>query len=142
MLSKVIYNTKATAVGGREGHVRSDDGAIDMNLVVPKAMGGPGSAGANPETLFACGYAACFESATRMVASKSGHKPGEGSYVTAEVDIGPREQGGYQLAVHLTVHLAGLTKEQAEQAAKTAHQEICPYSHATRGNVDVDITVV
>ncbi|MHC5307134.1 organic hydroperoxide resistance protein [Bartonella sp. LJL80] len=142
MLSNVIYKTAATAEGGREGRIHSDDGALDLALVKPKEMGGSGAVGANPETLFAAGYAACFESATRLVASKSGWKVLDGSYVKAEVGIGPRKAGGFQLAVVLNVHLEGLDKQQAEMAAHTAHNEICPYSHATRGNVDVEIRIV
>lgn len=142
MLSNVIYKTTAIAEGGREGRVRSEDGALDVKLVKPKEMGGDGTIGVNPETLFAAGYAACFESATRLVASKAGFKVQPGSYVKAEVGIGPRKSSGFELAVVLTVHLEGLDKQQAEMAAHTAHNEICPYSHATRHNVDVEIKIV
>jgi len=142
MPEKVLYKTKATAKGGREGHVQSEDGAVSLDLVKPKAMGGDGTAGANPETLFACGYAACFESATRFAASKAGLKVGPDSYVTAEVGIGPRQASGFQLAVTLYVHLDGLDKQQAQMAATVAHKEICPYSHATRGNINVKIKIV
>lgn len=142
MSDKITYKTKATAKGGREGHVSSEDGAISLDLVKPKEMGGKGTVGANPETLFACGYAACFESATRFAASKAGLKVGPQSYVTAEVGIGPRTGGGFQLDVTLYVHLDGLDKQQAQMAATTAHNEICPYSHATRGNVNVKLRIV
>ncbi|EJF88952.1 organic hydroperoxide resistance protein [Bartonella tamiae] len=142
MLSNILYKTASTAKGGREGHVHSDDGAVDLVLVKPKEMGGDGTVGANPETLFASGYAACFESATRLAASKAGLDAKDGTYVKAEVGIGPRKGGGFQLAVTLNVHLEGLDKQQAEVAAMTAHNEICPYSHATRGNVDVQIRIV
>lgn len=142
MLEKVIYTTSATAKGGREGHVDSADGAINLDLVKPKEMGGNGKVGANPETLFAAGYAACFESATRFAASQKGMKIGPDSWVKADVGIGPRKEGGFQLVVTLNVHLDGLDKQQAEMAALTAHNEICPYSHATRGNVEVQIKVV
>ncbi|AQS41217.1 MAG: Peroxiredoxin, Ohr subfamily [Candidatus Tokpelaia hoelldobleri] len=142
MLEKIVYTTKAQAKGGRTGRVHSEDGAVDLPLVMPKAMGGPGEVGANPETLFACGYAACFESACRAVAQKSGLKAGPETSVTAEVSIGPRKEGGFQLAVTLSVHLDGLDKAQAEKVAMSAHNDMCPYSHATRGNVDVKIEVV
>lgn len=142
MLTNIIYKTAATVEGGREGHVKSADGALDAKLLKPKEMGGDGTVGLNPETLFAAGYGACFESATRLVAQKSGFKVQEGSYVKAEVDIGPRKEGGFQLAVTLNVHLVGLDKEQAEMVTHTAHTEICPYSHATRNNIDVKIVIV
>ncbi|UXN04466.1 MULTISPECIES: organic hydroperoxide resistance protein [unclassified Bartonella] len=142
MLEKVIYTTSATAKGGREGHVTSQDGAINLDLIKPKEMGGNGKVGANPETLFAAGYAACFESATRFAAAQKGMKIGEDSWVKADVGIGPRKEGGFQLVVTLNVHLDGLDKQQAEMAALTAHNEICPYSHATRGNVEVQIKIV
>jgi osmotically inducible protein OsmC len=142
MSEKTKYKTRATAQGGREGHVRSEDGAINLALVRPKELGGDGSAGANPETLFASGYAACFESATRFAADKAGLKVGPESYVTAEVGIGPRKGGGFQLDVTLYIHLDGLDKQQAQMAATTAHNEICPYSHATRGNVNVKLQVI
>ncbi|MBI0168943.1 MULTISPECIES: organic hydroperoxide resistance protein [Bartonella] len=142
MLSTIIYRTTAIAEGGREGHVHSEDGALDIDLVKPKEMGGNGTIGANPETLFAAGYAACFESATRFAAQKAGFKVQDGSYVKAEVGIGPRKSGGFELTVILTVHLEGLDKQQAEMAAHTAHNEICPYSHATRNNISVQIKVI
>lgn len=141
MITKIIYTTSAEAKGGREGHVKSADGAIDIDLIKPKEMGGTGKVGANPETLFASGYAACFESATRFAASKQGLTPGPASYVKADVSIGPRDGGGFQLEVTLHVHMDGLDKQQTEMAAMTAHTEICPYSHATRGNIDVKIVV-
>jgi len=142
MPEKIIYKTKATAKGGREGHVSSEDGTIDLTLVKPKEMGGDGTPGANPETLFACGYAACFESAARFAASKAGFTVGPQSYVTAEVGIGPRPGSGFQLDVTLYAHLDGLDKQDAEMVVQTAHNELCPYSHATRGNVNVKLQVV
>lgn len=142
MLSNIVYRTTAIAEGGREGHVHSEDGALDIDLVKPKEMGGDGKVGLNPETLFAAGYAACFESATRFAAQKAGFKVEPGSYVKAEVGIGPRKTTGFELSVILTVHLEGLDKQQAEMAAHTAHSEICPYSNATRNNISVQIKVV
>ncbi len=141
-MMNVIYKTAATAYGGREGNVRSDDGALDAVLVKPREMGGNGTVGLNPETLFAAGYAACFESATRFAASKAGLKVLDGSFVKAEVEIGPRKEGGFELAVVLNVHMEGLDKQQTEMVAQTAHNEICPYSHATRGNINVTLNII
>jgi len=142
MTAKILYQTEATANGGRAGRVHSADGAVNMPLVMPKEMGGSGEKGANPETLFACGYAACFESACRFLARKQDLSLGDDTHVTAKVGIGPRAAGGFQLYVTLSVHLAGLSKEQAEQIARTAHNEVCPYSHATRGNIDVQLEIL
>lgn len=142
MPANIIYQTEATAKGGRTGRIHSADGAVDMPLVMPKEMGGSGEKGANPETLFACGYAACFESACRFIARKEGLTLGDGTYVTAKVGIGPRLAGGFQLYVTLQAHLDGVTHEQAEKIAHTAHNEVCPYSHATRGNIDVKVETV
>lgn len=139
MSAKILYQTEATAKGGRTGRVHSADGAVDLPLIMPKEMGGSGEKGANPETLFACGYAACFESACRFVAGKEGLKLGPDTQVTAKVGIGPRLQGGFQLSITLAAHLDGISREQAEKITHIAHTEICPYSHATRGNVDVKI---
>jgi len=142
MTAHILYQTAATAKGGRSGRVHSADGAVDMPLTMPKEMGGSGDKGANPETLFACGYAACFESACRFLARKEGLALGDETYVTAKVGIGPRAAGGFQLYVSLEAHLAGLSREQAEHIAHTAHNEVCPYSHATRGNIAVQVEVV
>lgn len=141
MLEKIIYNTSATVKGGRMGHVKSADGAVDLQLVLPKEMGGPGG-GANPETLFAAGYAACFEGATRLVAGQEKVAVGPDTWVRADVGIGPRKEGGYQLAVTLSVHLDGVDLKTAQKIAEKAHLEVCPYSHATRGNIDVTVKAV
>lgn len=140
-ISKVMYTAEATAKGGREGHVRSSDGVIDIDLKVPKEMGGPGGAASNPEQLFAAGYAACFEGAMRFVASQKKVKITEAS-VTAHVSIGPREPTGFGIAVKLEVNLPGLDRAVAQDLVDTAHNDICPYSHATRGNVDVEIVLL
>jgi len=104
MSKKIKYKTRATAQGGREGHVRSEDGTINLALIKPKELGKDGSAGVNPETLFASGYAACFESATRFAADKAGLKVGPESYMTkAEVGIGPRKSSGFQLDIRLFI---------------------------------------
>lgn len=142
MTTKIIYTTEATAKGGREGHVRSADGSVDLDLVVPKELGGPGGRGANPEQLFAAGYAACFEGAARLAAKDASVALGPDTHVTAKVGIGPRQEGGFGLAVTIEAHLDGVQKDKAESIVKTAHEKICPYSHATRGNVDVDVRVV
>jgi osmotically inducible protein OsmC len=136
----ILYTATATASGGRDGSARTDDGVLDVALTTPRALGGPGTAGAtNPEQLFAAGYAACFDSALRFVARSQGMTVTE-SAVTAEVGIGPNATGGFGLAVALTVSLPGLERDVAETLVKTAHQ-VCPYSNATRGNIEVKLAV-
>ena len=137
---KVLYTAEATATGeGRDGKVRSSDGLIDTALAVPVEMGGAGGA-TNPEQLFASGYAACFHSALRLVGRRA-KVDVEGSAVTARVGIGPTGTGGYGLTVELAVALPGVDPETAGQLVAKAH-EVCPYSNATRGNVDVTLTVL
>jgi Ohr subfamily peroxiredoxin len=140
-ISKILYTANATVHGGREGHVKSDDGVLDLQLVVPKGLGGPGGQGSNPEQLFAAGYAACFEGAVRFVARQKGVTLKDAS-VTAHVGIGPREPTGFGIAVKLEVSLPGVDRAVAQELVDTAHRDICPYSHATRGNVDVEISLV
>ena len=136
----ILYTATATASGGRDGSARTDDGVLDVALTTPRALGGPGTAGAtNPEQLFAAGYAACFDSALRFVARSQGVTVAE-SAVTAEVGIGPNASGGFGLAVALTVSLPGLARDAAETLVETAHQ-VCPYSNATRGNIEVSLKV-
>lgn len=138
---KVIYSTEATAKGGRAGRVRSADGVLDLPLAMPKALGGTGEQQAtNPEQLFAAGYAACFESAIRGIAKKQ-NKQIEDASVTATVGIGPRDQGGFGLAVALKVFVLGLPRDEAQQIVDLAHNVFCPYSNALRGNVDIDVTL-
>ena len=137
----VIYRTSATATGGRDGSARSDDGSVDVKLVVPKEMGGPGGVGANPEKLFAAGYSACFLGAMKAVSGKEGVKVPPDATVTAEVGFGPRSEGGYGVTVDLAVSLPGVEREAAERLVHAAH-EVCPYSNATRNNVDVGLKVV
>jgi lipoyl-dependent peroxiredoxin len=138
----VIYKTTAQATGGgRNGHARSDDGSVDVNLVVPKEMGGPGGEGANPEKLFAAGYSACFLGALRGVSPKVGVKVPDGTTVQAEIGFGPRSEGGYGITADLTIDLPGLDRAEAEKLVAAAH-EICPYSNATRNNLDVGLTIV
>ncbi|HLT62722.1 MAG TPA: organic hydroperoxide resistance protein [Microlunatus sp.] len=136
----VLYTAEALSTGsGRDGHVRTTDGRVDLDLAVPKEMGGSGE-GANPEQLFAAGYAACFHSALQAVARAQKVSVTDSS-VGGRVGIGPNGQGGFQLEVLLEVSLPGLAREQAQALADAAHQ-VCPYSNATRGNIDVTISVV
>jgi len=140
-ISNILYTATATVKGGREGRAKSDDGVLDLQLVVPKGLGGPGGAGSNPEQLFAAGYAACFEGAVRFVARQKNITLKDAS-VTAHVGIGPREPTGFGIAVKLEVSLPSVDRAVAQELVDTAHSDICPYSHATRGNVDVQISLV
>ncbi|MFI7488253.1 organic hydroperoxide resistance protein [Micromonospora echinaurantiaca] len=136
---QVLYTASARATGdGRDGHVQTSDGTLDLDLAVPKEMGGAGGA-ANPEQLFAAGYAACFHSALRLVA-RHAKADVTGSVVEAEVGIGPNGAGGFGLAVTLVVDLPTVDRATAEQLVAQAHQ-VCPYSNATRGNIEVALTV-
>lgn len=137
----VIYRTAATSTGGRDGAARSDDGSVDVKLVVPKEMGGPGGAGANPEKLFAAGYSACFLGAMKAVSGKVGVKVPNDATVTAEVGFGPRSEGGYGITTTLAVSLPGVEADAGERLMQAAH-EVCPYSNATRGNVAVGLTLL
>ncbi|MCE5234071.1 MAG: organic hydroperoxide resistance protein [Mizugakiibacter sp.] len=141
MSTQILYTATATAHGGREGHVRSSDGLIDLDLKLPKEIGGPGGAGSNPEQLFAAAYAACFEGAVRLVAREKKVALKDAS-VTAHVGVGPRQPSGFGIGVRLDVSLPGIDRAVAQDLADTAHRDICPYSHATRGNVDVQVKVV
>jgi len=133
-----LYTAEATATGdGRNGRTRTDDGQLDLALAVPKQLGGAGGA-TNPEQLFAAGYAACFHSALKTVARLGKIQLPETS-VTAQVGLGKLEAGGYGLTVTLGVHLPGMEPQAAEELVAKAHQT-CPYSNATRGNVDVALT--
>ncbi|WP_410787220.1 organic hydroperoxide resistance protein [Kribbella sp. C-35] len=138
-VEKVLYTAHATAHGGRDGKVATNDGKLDVLVVPPAEMGGSGN-GTNPEQLFAAGYAACFHSALKVVARKA-RLDVDGSTVTAEVGIGPINGGaGYGLEVALVVSLPGLDNAVAEDLVAKAHQ-VCPYSNATRGNIKVDLKV-
>lgn len=139
---KPLFTATATATGGRNGHTAADDGTVAVDLSVPKAMGGPGKPGtATPEHLFAAGYAACFGGALDYVA-KQHKKDATKTKITCAVSIGPREGGGFGLAVKLHVEDASLPQADLDALAQEAHEKICPYSHATRGNVDVALEVV
>ena len=136
---KLLYTAEALATGaGRDGHTRTSEGTIDLDLAVPVEMGGSGK-GANPEQLFAAGYAACFHSALRVVAQRSGADVTD-SEVVADVSIGPDGDGGFGLGVGLEVTLPHVQRADAEQLVAQAHQ-VCPYSNATRGNIEVTLTV-
>jgi Ohr subfamily peroxiredoxin len=137
-LVKALYTAKATATGGRAGHVVSEDGILDLDLRPPKEMGGPGGA-TNPEELFAAGYAACFQSALGVVGRRQGVDTAE-STVEAEVSIGTIPGGGYGLAVALRVVIPGADAVTVQSLAEAAHS-VCPYSNATRGNIDVTLVV-
>ncbi|MDA9423277.1 MULTISPECIES: organic hydroperoxide resistance protein [Bradyrhizobium] len=141
MSVNVLYKTSAKATGGRDGHAATLDGALDVKLTTPKELGGAGGAGNNPEQLFAAGYAACFIGAMKFVASQGGPKVPPDTSVTSTVGIGPRSEGGFGLDIDLAVSLPGLARAEAEALVAKAHQ-VCPYSNATRGNVDVRLTVV
>ena len=133
----VRYTAFAVSTGeGRNGHVRSSDGLLELDLAMPTEMGGKGGA-TNPEQLFAAGYAACFHSAMKGVARREKVALGE-STVSADVGIGPRDEGGFGLTVALHVAIAGLDQADADKLVAAAHQ-VCPYSNATRGNIDVAI---
>jgi lipoyl-dependent peroxiredoxin len=140
MTVNVLYTAHATATGdGRNGHVRSSDGLIDADVRMPAEMGGPGGA-TNPEQLFAAGYAACFHSALRNVARRA-KATVDGSEVSAAVGIGATDTGGFGLDVTLTISLPGVDSAQAKELVEQAHQ-VCPYSNATRNNINVTLEIV
>jgi Ohr subfamily peroxiredoxin len=141
MPTTVLYTTKATANGGRDGRAKTADGSLDVALATPKELGGGGGSGNNPEQLFAAGYSACFLGAMKAVAAKGGPKVPAETTVTATVGIGPRSEGGFGLDIALDVSLPGVPKEEARELVDKAHQ-VCPYSNATRGNIDVRLNVV
>ena len=137
----ILYTTKATASGGRDGRAASEDGKLDVRLNTPKELGGAGGDGTNPEQLFAAGYSACFLGALKYVAGQEKATIPADAAVTASVGIGPRDDGsGFGLKVALSVSLPGVERELAERLTQKAHV-VCPYSHATRGNIEVDVAV-
>lgn len=138
----ILYTAHASATGGRDGRSATDDGKLDVRLVTPKELGGPGGDGVNPEQLFATGYSACFLGALKYAAGKSGQKIPAEATVSAAVGIGPRDDGtGFGIAVELKIDLPGIERAAAEDLVQRAHI-VCPYSHATRGNIPVTLTVV
>jgi osmotically inducible protein OsmC len=133
-----IYQTSATAQGGRTGRASTTDGRLTVELSLPRELGGPGGPGTNPEQLFAAGYAACFETALRLVARRDGIALPEGTTITAEVGLARTEAGLYQLTAALVGVLPGLPADTARALMQAAHR-VCPYSNATRGNVEVTL---
>ena len=139
---KPLFTATATATGGRNGHTQSSDGSVAADLSVPKEMGGPGKPGTTtPEHLFAAGYAACFGGALDLVA-KQHKEDATKAKVTCAVSIGPREGGGFGLAVKMRVEDKSIPQGELQKLIEEAHAKICPYSHATRGNVDVSFDVI
>ena len=136
---KSLYTAAATVTGGREGHGATSDGKIDVNLSIPKELGGQGGDGTNPEQLFAIAWAACFLGAVRAVAQGQKKDVGDAS-ITSQISV-VQDNGGWALAAELHCKLPGVSHEEAEAIVKTAHENICPYSKATRGNVDVKLVV-
>jgi len=136
---KALYTADATATGGRNGHVKSDNGVLDLEVRMPKALGGANDDYTNPEQLFAAGYAACFDSALNLIIKTQKIKTGE-TTVKANVSILQLENGGFGLAAELNVNIPEVTIEQAQELTDKAHQ-ICPYSNATRGNIEVKLAV-
>ncbi len=140
-LEKVMYTAHTTATGGRDGVVRSDDGKLDVRLDPPKQMGGNGT-GTNPEQLFAAGYAACFIGAMKFVAGKQGLKIPDDAAIDSKVSLGPlgAAEKGFGIAVEMLVHLPGVERTTAQELIEETHK-VCPYSNATRGNIDVNISL-
>jgi len=135
------YKTSATASGGgRDGKTALSDGTLELQLVVPKELGGPGGDGANPEKLFALGYSACFLGALRVGATQLKTKVPDGSIVDATVGIGPRSEGGFGITAALDVYLPGMSEADAQKLVEVTH-DICPYSNAIKASVDVDFTI-
>lgn len=139
-LEKVLYTAHATSTGGRTGTSKSDDGRLSLSLSTPKELGGDGGAGTNPEQLFAAGYSACFIGAMKAVAGKMKIVLPADVSITADVGIGPIPNG-FGIQVAMSISIPGMDKAAAEQLVAAAHQ-VCPYSNATRGNIDVSLTVV
>ncbi len=137
---KILYSTTATATGdGRNGHTATEDGQVDVDVRVPTEMGGPGGA-TNPEQLFAAGYAACFHSAMKLVAGSMGVDATD-SEVSVTAGLGMLEGGAFNLALEIDVHVPNASAEEAQALVERAH-EVCPYSNATRGNVEVELGVI
>lgn len=140
-LEKIVYTAHATTVGGRgEGTARSSDGMLEVKLAHPKEMGGNGQ-GTNPEQLFAAGYAACFLGAMKFVAGQQKLSLPRETSIAAEVDFGPRVGGGFGIGVRMNISVPGMERAKVEEIVAAAHQ-VCPYSNATRGNVEVGLNVV
>ena len=139
---KPLFTASATAKGGRNGHTAADDGSVSVDLSVPKAMGGPGKPNTStPEHLFAAGYAACFGGALDFIA-KQQKKDATGAVIKCDVSIGPRDGGGFGLEVKMHVEDKSIPTAELKKLVEATHEQICPYSHATRNNVKVDLDVV
>jgi Ohr subfamily peroxiredoxin len=138
---QILYTAHSTATGGRDGRAVSSDKHLEVKLSTPKELGGAGGDGTNPEQLFAAGYAACFLSAMKFVAAATKVTLPADTAVNAEVGIGPNDKGGFGLAAELKVSLPGLDNAAAQALVAKAH-EVCPYSNATRGNIEVKVSVV
>ncbi|MBO9687396.1 organic hydroperoxide resistance protein [Roseateles chitosanitabidus] len=142
-IEKALYTATATATGGRQGSAQSSDGALKVELSTPKELGGAGGSGTNPEQLFAAGYSACFIGAMKAVSARNKVAlPAEVS-ITSEVGIGPHanKPGAFGIAVAMKISVPGMDRAQLEKLVADAH-EVCPYSNATRGNIDVSLTIV
>jgi len=140
VLKEIAYTAKATATGGREGVAKSDDGRLDVKLSTPKGLGGDDGQGTNPEQLFAAGYAACFIGALKFVAASEKVTLSNDTYINADVSIGAIE-GGFGIAVKLAVSLGDMDKLKAKELVDKAHL-VCPYSNATRGNIEVELSII
>ncbi|AHF89234.1 Organic hydroperoxide resistance protein [Opitutaceae bacterium TAV5] len=139
---KILYKTESSATGGREGQAATTDGRLSVKLSSPRELGGDGGPGTNPEQLFASGYSACFLGALKFVAGKAGTRIPPEARVTATVGIGPRDDGqGFGLEVSLAISVPGVERATVEKLVEQAHV-VCPYSHATRGNIPVELKVV
>lgn len=137
---QILYKAQATATGGRDGRAVTSDNKLDTRLSTPKELGGSGGEGTNPEQLFAAGYSACFLSALKFVAMHAKVAIPAEAAVTADVGIGPNGQGGFGLSANLLVSLPGLERAAAQALVNKAH-EVCPYSNATRGNIEVQVAL-
>ncbi len=135
---KTLYSTTVTTTGGRNGRIISDNGVLDLEIRMPKALGGANDDFTNPEQLFAAGYAACFDSALNLVAQKA--KTTIESSITATVGIGANATGGFELSVDLVADIQGVDRETAKELLEKAHH-VCPYSNATRGNIEVNVSL-
>lgn len=139
-LDKVVYTGVATATGGREGKATSSDNSFSVSLTTPKEMGGNGAPGTNPEQMFAAGYSACFLGAMKFVAMSEKIKIPNDTSITGKVGLGPIPQG-FGIQAELTISLPGMDRAEAEKLVQKAHQ-VCPYSNATRGNIEVTLNIV
>ena len=139
-IEKVLYRAKAVATGGRDGRAKSSDGVLDIKLTTPKELGGAGAEGTNPEQLFAAGYSACFIGAMKFVAGQQKLQLPADTQVTGQVGIGPIPSG-FGIEVELSISIPGMARADAEALVQKAHI-VCPYSNATRNNIDVTLTVV